>query len=91
MYHYALSLIDCSAMLTGLGKKFTVTCPNREALLGAIQSPGGLLILTAHVGSIEIAAPRMSQLLGGRRMHFVMYQDMSDETERKPAKRIRER
>ena len=89
MYHYALSLIDCSAMLTGLGKKFTVTCPNRDALLGAIQSPGGLLILTAHVGSIEIAAPRMSQLLGGRRMHFVMYQDMSDETERFRAEKWR--
>jgi predicted LPLAT superfamily acyltransferase len=82
MYQYALTIIDCSAMLAGYGKQFAVTFPGREALIKAAEAPGGLLLLTAHVGAIEITAPRFSELLGGRRAHFVMYQDLSDEAER---------
>lgn len=81
MYEYAVSLIDSSVILAGHGEGFSITCPNRDALNRAAALPGGLLILTAHVGTIEVVAPRLSQLLLNRRAYFVMYQDMSDATE----------
>ncbi len=80
-YEYAMSLIDSSIVLTGHGERFSLTCPDKDALYRAAESPGGLLIITAHVGTIEVVAPRLSQLLHNRKAYFVMYQDMSDATE----------
>lgn len=81
MYEYAISLIDSSVVLTGHGDRFSLTCPDKQMLSRAAQSPGGMLILTAHFGTIEVVAPRLSQLLDDRKAHFVMYQDLSDATE----------
>ncbi len=81
IYEYAISLIDSSIVLTGHGDRFSLNCADRDALNRAAQSPGGLLIITAHVGTIEVVAPRLSQLLHNRKAYFVMYQDMSDATE----------
>ncbi len=82
VYHYAVALIDASAVLTGHAGAFDMRFPQRARLAEAAAAPGGLLILTAHVGAIEITAPRLATMVANRQIHFVMYQDMEDATEK---------
>jgi predicted LPLAT superfamily acyltransferase len=82
MIEFGLLLLDRAIMLSGPGHRFRMTCAGLPHLREALDQNRGVLILTAHLGTAEAAAPYMAKMGLTRAFHLVMYQDASDATER---------
>ncbi len=80
-FTYGQLLLDRSVALAEPSGAFKCRCPNRDNLLKAMQDDRALLILTAHFGAAELAAPMLTDLPNSRPFHFVVYRDMRDTTE----------
>lgn len=75
-------LLDRAVMLMNSKHGFAISCDGLEHLTKVSASGGGLLVLTAHFGNAEIAAPYFSKLGFTHKVHIVMYMDTKDGTEK---------
>jgi predicted LPLAT superfamily acyltransferase len=82
MMEFGLLLLDRAIMLSGPRHRFSMTCEGLDHLRQALDRERGLLVLTAHFGTAEAAAPYMAKMGVTRPFHLVMYPDVSDATER---------
>ncbi len=79
---FGVLLLDRSVALSAADAGITVKSDHRDRLKRALELDRGLLILTAHFGALEIAAPWLRTYVEPGKMHFVMYRDFSDSTEK---------
>ena len=78
---FGVLIMDRSVALAGENSGITVASDYPDRLKRALDMQRGLLILTAHFGALEIAAPWLKNYIEPANMHFVMYRDFSDSTE----------
>jgi KDO2-lipid IV(A) lauroyltransferase len=88
-YHHMLTvgilMMDRAIMLAERRHGFHVDCDGLGYLAEAMRAEegkAGILLLSAHFGMAEIAAPYMAMMGIDRPTHLVMYQESSDGTER---------
>lgn len=82
MVQYGFLLLDRAVMLTSARHGFAITCDGLAHLTKAVQSSSGTIMLTAHFGNAEVAAPYIFRIGVNSPIHIVMYQDSADATER---------
>jgi predicted LPLAT superfamily acyltransferase len=78
---FGILILDRSVALSSQDAGIVVQSDHRDRLKRALELDRGLLILTAHFGALEIAAPWLKTYVAPDKMHFVMYRDFSDSTE----------
>ena len=78
---FGVLILDRSVALASADSGITVDSDDRARLSRALAMERGLLILTAHFGALEIAAPWLRKVVQPEQMHFVMYRDFNDSTE----------
>jgi predicted LPLAT superfamily acyltransferase len=78
---YGRLLLDRALVLARPHHGFTIDCSGLIHLRNAAETSRGVILLSAHFGMTEIAAPYVGKMGIGRRMNIVMYQDPRDGTE----------
>ena len=78
---FGILILDRSVALAAADAGIMVESDHRDRLKRALNVQRGVLILTAHFGALEIAAPWLRTYIEPEKMHFVMYRDFSDSTE----------
>ncbi len=73
-------LIDRAVALATEHRNFRFTAVGLEHLKDALRADAGVLMLTAHVGAAEMAAPLLRQCTD-RPLYMVMYRDPADTAE----------
>ncbi len=88
MVTFGILLLDRALMLARPGHGFAMDCEGLENLARAggmsprpATSDTGIILLTAHFGMAETAAPYIARMGLHKPMHIVMYQDPRDGTE----------
>ena len=81
MRTFGILILDRSITLSRPNSGIEVESDHRDRLLSALAMDRGLLILTAHFGALEIAAPWLKTYIHPNKMNFVMYRDLNDTTE----------
>jgi len=83
MVAFGVLLLDRALMLARPGHGFHIDCEGLEHLRAATDAADGrgVLVLSAHFGMAEIAAPYMRRMGMTRPANIVMYQDVRDGTE----------
>jgi predicted LPLAT superfamily acyltransferase len=93
MIVYGCLLLDRAVMLSAEGHGFEVVREGAEHMHAAAAGDSGLILLSAHFGIAEAAIPYMAKKMGNvlcsRPIHVVMYQDLSESTERFHAQKRR--
>lgn len=83
---YGYLLLDRAVMLSAEGHGFSIVREGVEHMHAAAAGEAGLIVLSAHFGIAEAAIPYMAKKMGNmlrsRPIHVVMYQDLSEATER---------
>ena len=79
---FGVLIMDRSVALAAADTGIKVESDHRDRLKRALSLDRGLLILTAHFGALEIATPWLRTYVDPGKMHFVMYRDFSDSTEK---------
>lgn len=79
---FGILIMDRSVALAGANAGITVASDHRDRLKRALDLQCGVLILTAHFGALEIATIWLRTHIDPAKMHFVMYRDFSDSTEK---------
>lgn len=85
MLTVGILMMDRAIMLAEPRHGFHVDCEGLAHLAEATRAEegkAGVLLLTAHFGMAEIAAPYLARMGIERAMHLVMYQESGDGTER---------
>jgi KDO2-lipid IV(A) lauroyltransferase len=83
MVSFGILLLDRALMLARPTHGFAIDCEGLEHLRAAVDSADnrGVLLLSAHFGMAEIAAPYMRRMGMNRPANIVMYQNAADGTE----------
>jgi predicted LPLAT superfamily acyltransferase len=79
---FGLLLLDRALMLTTSRHHFSISAAGLPNLTKPAAAGEGVLMLTAHFGNAEAAAPYMSRMGVTRPVHLVMYRDPADATEK---------
>ncbi|HUO07448.1 MAG TPA: lysophospholipid acyltransferase family protein [Phycisphaerae bacterium] len=82
MIEFGMLLLDRAVMLVSPRHGFEMRCDGREHLTRAMAQGRGVIMLTAHFGNAEAAAPNIFRMGVDLPIHIVMYQESSDATER---------
>jgi len=82
MIQFGFLLLDRAVMLTTTRHGFAMSCEGLGHITHAMEMSKGVIMLTAHLGNAEVAAPYIFKMGVTRPIHIVMYQDAADGTER---------
>ena len=79
---FGILLLDRSVELAQTKNNFQVQVPGLQQMRDSLKSDRGVVILTGHFGSPELAVPHIKDLDEARPFNFVIYRDITDKTER---------
>lgn len=82
MIEFGLLLLDRAVMLLSPKHGFAVSGDGLGNLTRVTVGDKGVMMLTAHFGNAEVAAPYILRMGVERPIHIVMYQQSADATER---------
>jgi predicted LPLAT superfamily acyltransferase len=82
MVVFGLLLLDRALMLTTSRHHFSISAEGLPSLTKPAAAGEGVLMMTAHFGNAEVAAPYMARMGVTRPVHLVMYRDAEDATEK---------
>jgi predicted LPLAT superfamily acyltransferase len=69
---FGRSLIDANAFLCGRGRKWQFICDGEDHISAALKKGKGLILVSAHIGNMEIAGNLLSDHIKAR-VNFLMF------------------